>query len=147
MNLRIRDTAGFVAGTMFLAVGAGAVVIAHDYTIGSALHMGPGYFPIALGILLIVVGAASALRAVAITEDRPVRVALRPLLTIGAAVVVFAAGIDRIGFVPTVFASALLASRATPHSKILEAGLIAACLTVLSAGIFYYGLKLPFALF
>lgn len=147
MNPRIRDTAGFVAGMMFLAVGAGTVAIARDYTVGSALHMGPGYFPVVLGMLLIVAGAASALRALAITEDRPVRVALRPLLTIGAAVVVFAGGIDRAGLIPTVFASALLASMATPRPKILEATLIAACLTVLSAGIFYYGLKLPFALF
>ena len=147
MSLRIGDTAGFVAGMMFLAVGVGAVGVARDYSIGSALHMGPGYFPIVLGVLLILIGATSAIRALTITEDRPVRVALRPLFTIGAAVVVFAAGIDRVGLVPTVCVSALLASMATPRPKIIEAALIAACLALLSAGIFYYGLKLPFALF
>ena len=92
MSLRIRDRAGFAAGLLFLAVGAGAVGIARDYQIGSALHMGPGYFPIALGLLLAIVGAASVLRASVVTEDRPGRIALRPVLAIGAAVVVFAAG-------------------------------------------------------
>jgi len=147
MSLRVRDRAGFSAGLLFLAVGAASVAIARDYTIGSVLHMGPGYFPIALGMLLTVVGAASVLRALVVTEGRPSRIALRPMLAIGAAIIAFAAGIDRVGLIPSVFVSALIASMATPRPKIAEAGLVAACLTILSAGIFYYGLKLPVSLF
>ncbi|HEX3575601.1 MAG TPA: tripartite tricarboxylate transporter TctB family protein [Rhodopila sp.] len=147
MSLRVRDPGGFFAGLLFLAVGLGAVGIARGYAIGTALHMGPGYFPIVLGILLIVVGAVSVVNGLIITTETNGRVVLRPLLTICAAVLVFAVGIDRIGLVPSVFLSAFLASMAVPQPKILEAGLIAALLAVLSAGIFIYGLKLPFALF
>src|SRR6202043_4032206 len=124
MKLTIRDSGGFVAGLLFLSVGAGAIGIARDYTIGTALHMGPGYFPIAVGTLLVLVGAMSVLRALAVTTISTERIALRPLVVIGAAVVVFAAAIDRIGLVPSVFVSALLACAAGPNPKIRESCLI-----------------------
>lgn len=147
MTVRIRDTAGFVAGAMFLAVGLGAAAIGRGYATGSAPHMGPGYFPVVVGILLSVVGTASVLRALIVAGDRPGRIAWRPLLIIGAATVVFAGGIDRIGLIPTVFITSSLASLTAAGVNWREAGLIAVCLSVLAAGIFFYGLKLPFALF
>ena len=147
MIARVRDPAGFVAGLLFLAVGVAAITIASGYTIGTALHMGPGYFPIALGILLTVVGAASCVNALVVTVEPTNRIAVRPLLAIVAAVLVFAAGIDRAGLIPTVFVAAFIASMGIRTPKYLEAGLIAAILAVLSAGIFFYGLKLPFTLF
>ena len=147
MIVRIRDVAGFVSGLLFLLIGLGVIAIGRGYAIGSALHMGPGYFPIVLGILLVAAGTASVVRALVVHADRPGRIALRPLLVISSAVIVFACGIDRVGLIPTVFVSSALASLATPRWTILESGLIASCLTVLGAGIFYYGLKLPFALF
>ena len=147
MKLVVRDSAGFVAGLLFLAVGLGAIGVASDYPIGSALHMGPGYFPIVLGVLLVLVGVASVVRALVVTTAVSERIALRPLLVIGAAVVVFAVGIDRIGLIPTVFVSALLACMAGSRPRVMESCVIAACLSVMAAGIFFYGLKLPFSLF
>jgi hypothetical protein len=147
MKPTIRDPAGLVAGLLFLSFGAGAIAIARSYPTGSALHMGPGYFPTAIGALLVLVGLASLLRALAVTAPGAGPVALRPLLVITAAIALFAAAIDRIGLVPTTFLSALLAGCATRRPKIAESCLIAATLSVLAAGIFYYGLKLPFALF
>jgi hypothetical protein len=147
MKPTIRDSGGFVAGLLFLAVGAGAIGIASGYTIGTPLHMGPGYFPIAVGTLLVLVGMVSVLRALAVTTIGTERIALRPLFVIAAAVVVFAGGIDRIGLVPSVFISALLACAAGTKPRILESCVIAACLSVVAAGIFFYGLKLPFSLF
>jgi hypothetical protein len=147
MKLTIRDSGGFVAGLLFLFVGSAAITIASAYPLGSALHMGPGYFPIVVGVLLVLVGATSALRATIVTTTGTERIAFRPLIVIGAAVVVFAGAIDRIGLVPTVFISALLACMAGPSPRIVESCLLAACLSIMAAGIFYYGLKLPFSLF
>jgi hypothetical protein len=147
MMVRVRDPGGFFAGLLFLVVGLGAVGIARGYTIGSALHMGPGYFPIVVGVLLIVVGAVSVVNSLVVAIETTGRIAWRPLLTISAAVLVFAGGIDRFGLIPTVFVAAFLASLAVPHQRVLEAGLIAAFLAMLSAGIFVYGLSLPFSLF
>jgi hypothetical protein len=147
MKPAVSDSVGFVAGLLFLSVGLGAIAIAGGYPIGSALHMGPGYFPIVLGILLVLVGAASVGRALVVTVAQTERIALQPLLVIGSAVVVYALGIDRVGLVPTVFVAALLACMSGPKPRVMEACMIAACLSVMAAGIFFYGLKLPFSLF
>jgi hypothetical protein len=72
---------------------------------------------------------------------------VRPALLVTAAVLVFAGGIDVIGLVPTVFVLAMLACLAGPRIKFREAVLIAAVLSVLAAGIFVFGLKLPFTVF
>jgi hypothetical protein len=147
MKPTIRDTGGFVAGLLFLSVGLGAIGIASGYRVGSALHMGPGYFPVVLGVLLVLVGGASVVRALAVTVMGGERIAWRPLLVIAAAVAMFALAIDRIGLIPSVFVAALLGCMGAPKPALAESWLIAAVLSVMAAGIFYYGLKLPFSLF
>jgi len=155
VTLAIRDPAGLVAGMLFLTVGAGAISIASGYALGTLLHMGPGYFPVVLGVLLVLIGGGLIAQALLSTVAAPAaapappsgRLALRPLLVVIASVLVFAGGIDRVGLIPSVFVTALLASLAGPKPKRLEALLIAVVLSALSAGIFFYGLKLPFALF
>src|SRR5713226_8433114 len=52
MSISIRSPRDFYAGLIFLLFGALAAYIARDYPIGSAVRMGPGYFPYLLGILL-----------------------------------------------------------------------------------------------
>ena len=59
----IRHPKDFFAGMLFVAFGIAAIVIGSSYTLGTAARMGPGYFPRILGILLIVLGSALALRA------------------------------------------------------------------------------------
>ena len=56
----VRSPKDLVAGLMFIAVGIAAIVIASNYTLGTAARMGPGYFPRILGILMIVLGADSS---------------------------------------------------------------------------------------
>lgn len=53
MEIRnIKDNADFWAGAMFILFGAVAVYMARNYPMGSAMRMGPGYFPMYLGILI-----------------------------------------------------------------------------------------------
>ena len=49
----VRSPKDLVAGLMFIAIGITAIVIASNYTLGTAARMGPGYFPRILSILLI----------------------------------------------------------------------------------------------
>ena len=46
----------FWGGLMLVAIGATAMALGRDYPFGSALRMGPGYFPMVLGALLILFG-------------------------------------------------------------------------------------------
>ncbi len=59
----VRSPKDFLAGLLFIAVGIAAIVLATNYTLGTAARMGPGYFPRILGILMIALGAILALRS------------------------------------------------------------------------------------
>ena len=72
----IRHPKDFVAGLLFVAVGIAAIVIAANYPLGTAARMGPGYFPRILGILLILLGSALALRALRLQGGQAAGMAL-----------------------------------------------------------------------
>ena len=63
MSSLIKHPKDFYAGLMYASIGAGVVLIARDYNIGTSVRMGPGYFPIILGTLLILVGSISMIRS------------------------------------------------------------------------------------
>jgi len=45
MKVALHENRGVMSGVMFVGIGAIALTIARDYPMGSALRMGPGYFP------------------------------------------------------------------------------------------------------
>lgn len=47
---------------MFFGTGGGAMWFARKYPFGTTLSMGPGYFPMVLGALLMIFGGAIILR-------------------------------------------------------------------------------------
>src|ERR1700741_1293178 len=59
MERFLRD---LVAGLVFAAFGAAAIHFVREYPLGTAMHMGPGYFPAALGWILIAFGAFLCVR-------------------------------------------------------------------------------------
>ena len=61
--MTIRNQKDFWAGLMFIAFGAFFAGFGTQYTIGTAAKMGPGYFPISLGVLLMILGALVSLAA------------------------------------------------------------------------------------
>ena len=60
--MKLQNPRDFLAGLLFMSFGAAALAMSQSYAIGTAARMGPGYFPRALGILLIVLGALLSLR-------------------------------------------------------------------------------------
>lgn len=63
MRLQIYERKEFTSGLLFIAIGTGAGVYAKRYTLGTATDMGPGYFPIMVSAVLVVVGAVAIIRA------------------------------------------------------------------------------------
>ena len=56
MKFDWRNNRDFWAGVFFILTGAAAMIISRDYPMGSALRMGPGYFPTVLGGLVVAFG-------------------------------------------------------------------------------------------
>ncbi len=93
-----------IAGVVFFGIGAGAYVLSHDYDIGTATNMGPGYFPAMLSIALMVVGVASFARSLRGQSEPITFVHILPLVQIVAGVIAFSVLIERTGLVASVFA-------------------------------------------
>jgi hypothetical protein len=56
MRIALHRNKDFLAGLMFIGIGGAAMIVARDYPFGSALRMGPGYFPSVLGGIVAVFG-------------------------------------------------------------------------------------------
>src|SRR5260221_3068998 len=50
----------YIGGALVILLGTGAVAIGRTYEIGKLSRMGPGFFPVALGCILALPGAAIA---------------------------------------------------------------------------------------
>ena len=65
----IKDQRDFVAGIMFAAIGVAFAVGATRYSFGSSGRMGPGYFPMILGVVLAVLGSFVTVKAIVSRSD------------------------------------------------------------------------------
>jgi Tripartite tricarboxylate transporter TctB family len=61
--MQIKNGKDFWAGLMYLAFGAAFMLVARNYAMGSALRMGPAYFPTVLGGILVVLGLTVFVRS------------------------------------------------------------------------------------
>ena len=68
--MKIKSQKDFYAGLMFTATGAAFAVGATTYNVGEGARMGPGYFPLVLGIVLAILGAFVIFESLVVeTED------------------------------------------------------------------------------
>ena len=135
------------AGIMFMLVGAAAMFIASDYKFGTPKSMGPGFFPVMLGGILVCFGIYIAARGLRNGERIKARVWLRPSVRVPLAIVLFGVLLDVAGYVPATVVLLLLTCAAGPEFKISEAVLITVFLTLLLVAVFIWGLGVQIPLF
>ena len=145
--MKITNPEDFWAGVMFLVFGILAVYISLDYPMGSAMRMGPGYFPTYLGGLLIVLGAIVSLISLKTTGPRIKPYAWKPMIWLSLSFVIFAWGIDHIGFIPSLLGLILCSAAAGQTFKVKEVLVLSVVLIAGMVGIFIYGIELPYPLF
>ena len=144
LNYRNMD---FWSGLMLAVVGLGAGLIAQDYSMGTVLRMGSGYFPTILGGLLFIFGVVLMVRAVRTTESIEGGLSLRALLILPVALCLFGFLLDRAGFIPAMLVIVIGSALAGREFRFLEVLALAVFLTVVSVGIFIFGLGLPYPLY
>ena len=68
--MKIKSQKDFYSGVMFAVVGVAFAWGATTYNVGSGARMGPGYFPLMLGILMALIGLAVMFTGLSVeTED------------------------------------------------------------------------------
>jgi hypothetical protein len=141
--LKNRD---FWAGLFLIAIGAAAIFLARNYAFGTALRMGPGYFPIVLGALLVLFGIYILANGLYNHEPIAGGWSLRALIILPLSLVLFGVLIDRAGFVPAMIVLTFGSATASSEVRFVEALVFSIFLTVLCAAVFVWGLGLPYPL-
>jgi hypothetical protein len=145
-----RAVTDILAGLIFVAFGLAFATTSLRYELGTPLRMGPGYFPLALGGILVVLGLLIVGKGFVSSpgaEGRLGSVPWRALVLIVVAVLFFGLTIRGLGLVPATAVTALLTALASYRTGILAALAIAAGLTVLCVLVFVLALQLRLPLF
>jgi hypothetical protein len=140
---RVQLSNDFWAGLLFMAFGAVALFLSRGYMMGSASRMGPGYFPRALGLLLVVLGAALSVRAMRASEAESSTWRWRPLVTILGSLVVFCLLLKWLGLVIAGVLLVFVASTASAEFHWKEALSSGAIQAFVALGLFVWGLQIP----
>lgn len=151
----IKSEKDFYSGLMFTVVGGAFAIGATTYNIGTGARMGPGYFPLLLGIILAVLGMMIMFKGVTAkteTGDKLGGIAWRPLLYIIGANLLFGIllgglpklGIPAMGLVAAIYGLTITASLAGDKFKLREVLILATILAIVSYGAFVKLLNLQF---
>ncbi len=149
----IKSQKDFFSGLMFTLVGAGFAWGATSYYVGTGARMGPGYFPLLLGIFLAVLGAFITFYSlVEHTEDgEPVGAfAWNPIVYILGANLIFGVllgglpsiGLPPMGLIAGIYALVIVSSKAGETFNLKEVLTLATVLAIGSYLAFIVALKL-----
>jgi hypothetical protein len=145
--MRKLDLTDALAGGFFVFAGLAFGWISLGLDLGTAFRMGPGYFPLVLSGLLILLGLVVLAGAARSANGEIGAIAWRGMLFLLPAPVLFALTIRGLGFVPALFCATMLAGYASPKMRFLEILALAAAVTLFATAVFSYGLGLPFRRF
>ncbi len=145
--MRIRSPRDFWAGVMFVAFGAFFVAWSFwKYQMGSAVRMGPGYFPALLGGLLALLGLLVLLKSLAVGGPKVAAFHFRPLLLVSLSVLAYGYLMKPGGLAVATVAAVFGGALAGDEFKWKEVAGVALVLVVFSWLVFVKGLTLPFPL-
>jgi hypothetical protein len=147
MNKLSIDPTNGAAGAIFIAAGGFFAWQSLGLEIGTAFRMGPGYFPLVLASILILLGLIVVIQATRVAGEPLGAIAWRGIAFILPAPIFFGLTVRGLGFVPALFLTALIASFASSRMKPLSALVLAFAVTVFATAVFSYGLGLPYERF
>ena len=147
MALKIRSMKDFSAGLMFIGIGGVFALGAGQYPMGTAVRMGPAYFPSWLGWMTVALGLFVFIESFFVDEKPPTPVGWRPLILVLVGVMAFAALINTGGLITATVAVIIISSLGGHEFTWQTAITSAIVLSITVWAIFDEALGLPFKLF
>lgn len=151
----IKSQKDFYSGLMFMVIGTAFGAGATNYSLGTGARMGPGYFPLILGVLLAILGSSitfKSLMSQTLDGDKVGAFAWKPLFFIILSNLVFGAcigglpsiGLPPLGLILGIILLTFIASYAGDEFKFKEIAILSVILCALSYVAFILLLKLQF---
>lgn len=151
----IKSQKDFFSGLMFTAIGAAFAYGATSYNIGTGGRMGPGYFPLLLGVILAILGAVVMFKALVVetaSGDKVGQWAWKPLGFIIGANLLFgillgglpSVGLPPMGLIAAIFGMTIVSSLAGDDFRLKEVIILSVVLSIGSYLAFVVLLKLQF---
>lgn len=149
-GLDVREVLG---GVFLFALGLFAALYAQRYAFGSLTRMGPGFFPVVLGVLLCVYGGLIALLAFVrrdratplaaeASSEEPEPVQWRNLLFVTTGLALFGVLLTTAGMVVATIVAVGLYSLADRTCNVPRSVVLAALITGLTWVLFIWGLRM-----
>lgn len=133
------------AGLLIALIGVGAIFEGRQYGIGSLTNMGSGFFPVMLGVGMVLMGAMMAMLRSAAVDGHGIHTPdWRGAAAIIAAVGLFILLANRAGLAPATFACVFVGALGTRGTRLVEAAILGAAVTVFGVLLFRYGLQVQF---
>jgi putative tricarboxylic transport membrane protein len=142
----IRNPKDFWAGVIYIGIGLVALYVAQDYDMGTAVNMGPGYFPKVLGALLALIGLIALARGLLRPGEAIGRLAWREALIVLGATALFGLLVRGAGLAISLLVLVLISAYASRQFRLRSSLLLAVGLAVFSVLVFLKGLGIPLPL-
>lgn len=153
--MKIKSQKDLVSGLLLMIVGGAFAWSATGYKVGNGAHMGPGYFPLILGVLLALLGGAIVVQALVVATadgEKIGSIAWRPLIFVIAANFVFGLMVGGLpfihlpplGLIAGIYALTIISALAGQEFRLGEVLVLATVLAALSYLTFIVVLSLPF---
>jgi putative tricarboxylic transport membrane protein len=143
--MKIKSPKDFWAGLMFFGVGVFFMVWSISfYQMGSAVRMGPAYFPAVLGGLLAVLGAIVLAGSFTVQGPPVPPFSFRPLILLSVGVVLYGYLMKPLGLVGATAALVYVSAAGGHEFNWKEVTVLYVILILFSWLVFVKGLTLPF---
>jgi Tripartite tricarboxylate transporter TctB family len=141
--VNIKSQKDFFAGLLYAVMGGAFAIGATNYSIGTGARMGPGYFPLVLGVLLGLIGLYIMFKSLVVETadgDKIGKWAWKPLFFIIAGNLLFGVllsglpnfGIPGMGLIVAIYGVTIVVSKAGGESNIKESLILATILSTIS---------------
>ena len=145
--MKIKSPKDFWAGLMFIGSGLFFAIwaVAH-YQMGTAVRMGPAYFPVLLGGLIVVLGLVIFVGSFAFEGPAVPKFHFRPLILISLGCVLYGYLMKPLGLFVATAALVVVSAFGGHEFKWKEVLILYVILMLFSCLVFVRGLTLPFPL-